>query len=274
MSSSIQRTICVCLALLCFVFLCGFDPIPVKKAPDTKHVAIVIDDLGNGLRGTDQIFSIDAPLTVAIMPFLKTSKEDAIRAHKAGFEILLHLPMEPLHGKKSWLGPGAITTDLSDQEIKSQLRKAIESIPFVVGVNNHMGSKATADPRVVKAVLEVLKEKNLFILDSKTGKNSIIPEMAKQLGVPYVERTVFLDNKNNKFHIKKQLQFLINEARNRGSAVGIGHVGIQGKNTAESIRYMLPKIKQAGLSIVPVSKLVRVEETERNRGPSVQETEK
>jgi uncharacterized protein len=256
MHSSAKRTICIFLTLLCFVFLCGFHSIPIKKAHPSQRVAIVIDDLGNGLKGTDQIFSIHARLTVAIMPFLKTSKEDAIKAHKAGFEILLHLPMEPVRGKKSWLGPGAITTDMSNQEIKDRLRKEIESIPYVVGVNNHMGSKATADPRVMKAVLEVLKEKNLFILDSKTSQNSKIPEMAKQLGVPFVERTVFLDNKNSKFYIKKQLQFLFNQARNRGFAVGIGHVGIQGRNTAEVIRDMLPIMKKTRLSVVPVSELI------------------
>jgi uncharacterized protein len=273
MRSSHKRTFCVFLTILCFVFLCGFHHNPIKKRT-FKHVAIVIDDLGNGLKGTDQIFSIHAPLTVAIMPFLKTSKEDAIKAHQAGFEVLLHLPMEPIHGKKSWLGPGAITTDMSDQEIKDQVRKDIESIPFVAGVNNHMGSKATADPRVVKAVLEVLKEKNLFILDSRTCQNSKIPEMAKQLGIPYIKRTVFLDNKKNKSYIKKQLQFLINQVRNSGFGVGIGHVGIQGQNTAEAIQEMLLKIKQTDLSIVPVSKLIEVERAERNRVPSAQEMKK
>jgi polysaccharide deacetylase 2 family uncharacterized protein YibQ len=254
-----KRTIFVLLTLLCFIFLCGFQPIPIKKARSSKKVAIVIDDLGNGLKGTDQIFSIHAPLTVAIMPLLKTSKEDAMKAHQAGYEVLLHIPMEPVHGKKSWLGPGEITTDMSEQEIKDQLRKDIESIPFVVGVNNHMGSKATADPRVMKAVLEVLKEKNLFILDSKTCQNSMIPNMAKQLGVPFFERTVFLDNKNNKSYIKKQLQILINQGRTRGFAVGIGHVGLQGLNTARAIQDMLPKFKQTGISIVPVSQLIRLE---------------
>jgi polysaccharide deacetylase 2 family uncharacterized protein YibQ len=227
-----------------------------KTSTQPKKVAIIIDDLGNGLKGTDEIFSIQAPLTVAIMPFLRTSKEDAIRAHLAGFDVLLHIPMEPIRGKKRWLGPGAITTDMSDQDIKEQLRKEIESIPYVVGVNNHMGSKATADPRVVKDILEVLKEKKLFIVDSGTSPDSKIVLLAKQMGVPYVRRTVFLDNKNSESYIKRQIQILIDQARNQGWGVGIGHVGVQGLNTYRAIQSMLTYIKQNEISVVPVSKLV------------------
>jgi polysaccharide deacetylase 2 family uncharacterized protein YibQ len=228
---------------------------PVGKPP--SKVAIIIDDLGNGLKGTEEIFSIQSPLTVAIMPFLKTSKQDAIRAHKAGFEVLLHIPMEPVRGKKSWLGPGAITTDMSDQAIKDLLRKEINSIPYVVGVNNHMGSKATADPRVVRDILEVLKEKRLFIVDSGTSTNSKILSLAKQMGVPCVKRTVFLDNQNSRTYIQQQFKSLVKIAHHQGWGVGIGHVGLQGLNTSEVLQTMLPHLKQEGISVVKVSEIVK-----------------
>ena len=105
-----------------------------------KELAIVIDDFGNNMKGTEEMLNLPVPITVAIMPFLSTSKEDAIRAHKKGHEVIVHLPLEPKKGKKSWLGPGAITTDLSDEEIRKRVKDAIESIPYAVGMNHHMGS--------------------------------------------------------------------------------------------------------------------------------------
>lgn len=175
--------------------LTGFSSLP-EKSP--KQVSIIIDDLGNGLKGTDKIFSIKAPLTVAIMPLLRTSKEDAIRAKKAGFEVILHLPMEFHHGKKEWLGPGAVTIQMSTEEIKRQIRADLDSVPYAKGINNHMGSKATADERVMRAVLEVVKERHLFFVDSATSSDSKVTTIAKEMGIPVAKRDVFLDNVNSK----------------------------------------------------------------------------
>ncbi|SHE88217.1 hypothetical protein SAMN05444392_104112 [Seinonella peptonophila] len=225
--------------------------------PIKKETAIIIDDLGNGQGGTDQLFSVSAPLTVAIMPFLKTSRTDAIRAHQAGFEVILHVPMEPMRGKRNWLGPGAITTNLTTQQIKQLLRKEIESIPYVKGMNNHMGSKATSDYRVMKAILEVAKEKHLYVVDSVTTPQSITIPLAKKMGVPCVARSVFIDNENRVSYMKRQLQQLINHTATQGWGVGIGHVGHQGVHTMTAIRAMLPVFKKANISLVPVSKVIK-----------------
>ncbi|MCH5584622.1 divergent polysaccharide deacetylase family protein [Shimazuella sp. AN120528] len=234
--------------------LMGFSNSP----PSTKRVAIIIDDLGNGLKGTDKIFSIKAPLTVAIMPLLRTSKEDAIRARKAGFEVILHLPMEFYHGKKSWLGPGAITTDMSTEAIKKQVRADLDSVPYAKGINNHMGSKATADERVVRAVLEVVKERNLFFVDSATSSDSKIIRVARELGVPVTKRDIFLDNINSRHDINRQLNRLIKRTVEKGDSIAIGHVGIQGDNTSRAIESFLPAIQHAGIQIVPVSSLLTI----------------
>lgn len=103
---------------------------------------------------------------------MRERRTDAIRAHPVGFEVLLHIPMEPSHGRSGWLGPGAITTKMSDQQIKDMVRREINNVPFVVGVNNHMGSKAAADRRVVRDILEVVRERHLFIVDSGTTTRS------------------------------------------------------------------------------------------------------
>jgi polysaccharide deacetylase 2 family uncharacterized protein YibQ len=226
------------------------------SADVTKRVSIIIDDMGNGLKGTDEIFSIQAPLTVAIMPLLRTSKQDALRAKKAGFEVLLHLPMEFYHGKKEWLGPGAITTDMSTEEIKNQVRINLDSVPGAKGINNHMGSKATDDERVVRAVLEVVKEKHLFFVDSATSSNSKVSKVAREIGVPFTKRDIFLDNQNSKKTIETQLHRLLKEGMGKGKSIGIGHVGLQGENTSEAISSFLPEIKKIGVKVVPVSMMV------------------
>jgi polysaccharide deacetylase 2 family uncharacterized protein YibQ len=224
-----------------------------------RQVSIIIDDLGNGLKGTDKIFSIKAPLTVAIMPLLRTSKADAVRAKKAGFEVILHLPMEFYHGKREWLGPGAVTTQMSTEEIKRQVREDLDSVPFAKGINNHMGSKATADERVVRAVLEVVKERHLFFVDSATSPDSKVISIAKEMGVPVAKRDVFLDNINSKHAIDQQLHRLMKKGMERGHGIAIGHVGIQGENTSQSIASSLPVLHRSGVQIVHVSTLLAQE---------------
>ncbi len=129
-------------------------PLPAHQ----KELAIVIDDLGNDMKGTEEILHLPVTLTLAIMPFLPSTKADAENARRFGHEVIVHLPMEPVSGKASWLGPGAILTSLSNEEIRSRVEKAIGDVPYAVGVNHHMGSKATADERVMRIVLEVCKE--------------------------------------------------------------------------------------------------------------------
>jgi polysaccharide deacetylase 2 family uncharacterized protein YibQ len=248
----------VCLSLAC---LFGFQTAQLET---TKRVSIIIDDLGNNLKGTNEVFALKAPITVAIMPLMRSSKADAIRAKKAGFEILLHLPMEFTRGKKEWLGPGAITTDMSNEEIKQQVREDLDSIPYVSGINNHMGSKATGDERVMRAVMEVVKERHLFFVDSATSSRSKVIQVAKELDVPYTKRNIFLDNINSTSAIHKQLRRLIQEGKQRGASIAIGHVGIQGLHTSGAIRAMLPILKKEGVQVVPVSSLlVKGEKTNR-----------
>jgi len=157
-----------------------------------KDLAIVIDDLGNNIEGTKELLNLPIKLTVAIMPFMSTTKQDAELAHQNGHEVIVHLPMEPKHGKEIWLGPGAITTDLSDIEIRKRVLAAIEDVPHAVGMNNHMGSKVSVDERVMRIILEVCKERGLFYLDSKTSSESVAKELAQEIKVPFLEKAVFV----------------------------------------------------------------------------------
>lgn len=250
--------------LVCFLITCtngiqatastpGLSPAPLPAKP--KQVAFVIDDFGNNMKGTEEMLSMPVPMTIAVMPFLPSTKKDAELAFKNGHDVIIHMPMEPLKGKASWLGPGAITTDLSDEEIRSRLHKAIDEVPHAIGMNNHMGSKATADERVMRIVMSVLKERGLFYLDSKTNHRSVAGKMAKEVGVPFIENQMFLDDSYTTEHITKQMEVACHRIDRQERCIVIGHVGPAGKKTASILRQYIPRIKKEA-EFVTISELV------------------
>nr|WP_226793467.1 divergent polysaccharide deacetylase family protein [Bacillus sp. B1-b2] len=225
------------------------------KQHERNELAIVIDDFGNNMKGTEDMLNLPVPITVAIMPFLPTSKEDAIAAHKKGHEVIIHMPMEPKKGKKSWLGPGAITTDLSDKEIRDRVQNAIKSIPYAVGMNHHMGSKATEDERVMRIILEECQKNNLFYLDSKTTSKSVIKDIAEELQVPYLENDLFFDHIYTSQHISKQANRLAKSLDKKEESIAIGHVGVSGPAVVSVLKEYIP-VYQKEADIVPLSKMV------------------
>jgi len=220
-----------------------------------KELAIVIDDLGNNMQGSKEMLELPIPLTVAVMPFMPTSESDARLAHEKGHEVIIHMPMEPKNGKRSWLGPGAITTDLSNEEIRSRVEKAIESVPYAVGMNHHMGSKATEDERVMRVILEVCRENGLYYLDSKTARKSVIPKLASELSVPYLENDLFFDHVYSEQHIYRQASRIINILEQSEHLIAIGHVGITGDRVVGAIKTYLPEYEKQA-KIVPLSQLL------------------
>ncbi|GIO62660.1 MULTISPECIES: divergent polysaccharide deacetylase family protein [Paenibacillus] len=223
--------------------------------PD-KKVAIIIDDFGNGQGGTEEMLSLPIKLTVAIMPFLPTSKTDAELAHKQGHDVIVHMPMEPKQGNPKWLGPGAITSNMSNEEIRKRVEDAIDNVPYAVGMNNHMGSKITGDERIMSIVLEVCRERGLFFVDSKTNYHSVVGKLAVQMGMPPVANNIFLDDRHTVSHVSKQMKAVETWASEHQNCVTIGHVGVQGKKTAEAIRQSITGM-QNSVSFVGISDLVR-----------------
>lgn len=220
-----------------------------------SKLAIVVDDLGNNMGGTTEMLQLPVTLTVAVMPFLSTTKEDAERAHDMGHEVIIHIPMEPLRGKRSWLGPGAITTSLSNKEIKKRINDAIDDVPFAVGMNHHMGSKATADERVMRAVLEVCRQRGLYYLDSRTTFKTVIPKLANEIGVPYLENELFFDDVYTIRHMSKKARELEKLLHDDSVHIAIGHVGIAGKKMVRVLKEYIPIYKREA-TIVPLSHLI------------------
>lgn len=227
---------------------------PEKSDKPIKQIAVVIDDFGNGMKGTEQMLELPIKLTVAVMPFLPTTKHDAEAAHRKGHDVIIHLPMEPIRGMRSWLGPGAITTDLSDEEIRERVEAAIAEVPFAVGMNNHMGSRATSDKRVMRIVLQICKEKGLFFLDSRTSSHTVIPKIAKELGINVLHNDVFLDDVYSQSHVRKQISILKKFLKNNKSCIVIGHVGPSGLYTSSVLRSVIPEL-QRNAAFVPISML-------------------
>jgi hypothetical protein len=207
-------------------------------------VAVIIDDFGNGQKGTKEMLSMPVKLTVAVMPFLPTSHSDAELAHKQGHDVLVHMPMEPKQGNASWLGPGAVTSKLSDAEIRKRVEDAIDDIPHAIGMNNHMGSRITGDERIMSIVLQVCKERGLLFVDSRTNYRSVAGKLSTQIGMPAIENNIFLDDVHTRSHITKQLQAVENWAKKHQICVTIGHVGTQGDKTAAVLRSRIPEMKQ------------------------------
>lgn len=220
-------------------------------------VAIVIDDFGqSNPSGAKEMLSIDAPLTCAVMPNGEYSRRQAILAAKQGCEVIVHLPMQPLRGKPSWLGPGAITADMDADEIRRVVRRDFAQVPYASGFNNHMGSLVTAREELIRPVLEVAGEEGFFVLDSITSAESKIIPLAQSMGLAYTKRDIFLDEIKNEAHMKKQLASLADEALARGSAVGIGHVGLGGDKMARALKEMIPVMEARGVEFVYLSELV------------------
>ncbi|MCJ7814243.1 MAG: divergent polysaccharide deacetylase family protein [Candidatus Atribacteria bacterium] len=219
----------------------------------SPKVVFIIDDLGYETEVAKKMMELEFPITLSILPFLQYSEFIAEEGRKNNQEIILHLPMEPSNSSTN-PGPGAIKSSMSEEEIRQSVRNSIVNFPYIIGVNNHMGSKITENRKIMEIVLEEIKGYNLFFIDSMTSKNSIAYEVAQEMGIKTAVRSVFLDNENDMEYIKKQMLEIQETALREGEAIAIGHSRI---NTFYVLKRMIPELIKAGIEIVPVSKLVK-----------------
>ncbi|MGQ0571483.1 MAG: divergent polysaccharide deacetylase family protein [Armatimonadota bacterium] len=213
----------------------------------------MFDDAGGSLEDVEDIVAIGRPVTVAVLPGLAHSSEVARRARVASLEVILHLPIESTDDTRA-LGPGGVTMTMDDAQIRTTVRSGLQSVPGAIGVNNHMGSKGTADRRLMRAVLDVVRERGLFFLDSRTTTETVAESMAADMGIPTAARTLFLDNVDEEDAIRGEVQRLITLAVEKGTAIAIGHAQ---KLTPRVVARMLDEFDRQGVAIVPLSTLVR-----------------
>jgi polysaccharide deacetylase 2 family uncharacterized protein YibQ len=226
---------------------------PVRRPRD--KIAVIIDDVGYPSMMIEEYKNFKGKLTFAVLPFLEDTKTYAKVLHEQGFEILIHIPMEPLSYPETDPGPQALLTGDTKYEIEYKLRKMMEGIPHAVGANNHMGSKATGDPQIMRWTMELLKEKEYFFIDSMTTGDSLAYELAQKSKLDSAIRDIFLDNEDNFSDINAQFEILKQIAKDRSIAIGIGH--INRRNTIEVLKYQLPLLQKENIDLVFVSEAVR-----------------
>ena len=229
-----------------------------KQTPVVKNhpkVALIIDDLGYHMDTAKKILNLDAVLTCSILPYSPHQKEIIALAKKKGFQVMLHLPMEPNEYPDVNPGPGALYTAMTPDERIRQLKADLDSMPNIIrGVNNHMGSKMTTLSDQMNQIFTVLKKRGLFFVDSRTTAASQCRSSARLFKLPFAERDVFLDHIQTKDAIRHQIEQLINTAEIYGKAVGIAHPH---DITYEVLKETLPALKKQ-IKLVPASEIVEV----------------
>jgi hypothetical protein len=214
-------------------------------------IAVIVDDCGQWVDTERGYIALPIPLTLSVLPHVRYGTLISGEAKAAGKAVMLHLPMEPISHINP--GPGEIKTEMSDGAITAQTENDVAQVPLAAGVNNHEGSEASADPRVMKDVMDVIKEHGLFFVDSMTNSKSVAKQTAQDAGVPTAARDVFLDNKDDVAYSESMLERAVTVAKTNGSAIAIGHPR---PTTLEALRLMYPKMEAEGIHFVFVSQLV------------------
>lgn len=227
---------------------------PAPVLPSGPLLAIIMDDLGRSSYTAEVLISMPQQVTFAILPGEPHAAQVAELAHAAGREVMLHVPMEPQGYPAVNPGREALFVKYSDAEIRRRFDQLLAKIPHASGSNNHMGSRFTEDARALQPVMESLKEKGLFFIDSRTTGSSRVTETAHRFGVPTMNRDVFLDNVADVDAITREIRRLEGKARRHGMAIGICHPYPE---TLEALRRELPGLEERGVTMVPVSMLLQ-----------------
>jgi len=229
-----------------------------EREPEAR-LAIVIDDLGNDPSAARRVAALDGPIAAAVLPALARSRETAELLRSSGKEVLLHLPMEPLDPATK-TGPGEVRVGMAPAEIAAIVAAGLADVPGASGINNHMGSRASADRATMDAILAVAREHRLFFLDSRTTAFSVAAEEAGRLGVPCVSRAVFLDDVADEGAVASQFDRAAEEALSGGAAIAIGHPH---PATLAVLERELPGLAARGLKLCRVSDLLPGRSVER-----------
>ncbi|WP_245813105.1 divergent polysaccharide deacetylase family protein [Marinomonas polaris] len=230
--------------------------VPAKKLavdshPKMPRIAILIDDLGYNRQGMDSSLMLPTEVALAILPSTPFATQTALTAQKQKRITLLHAPMENQRELK--LGPGGLYAKMTEHELKATLSKDLDGLPGIQGVNNHMGSLLTTKADSMKWVMETLKGRSLFFIDSLTSPKSVAKKTAQEYGLETVSRDVFLDNIRTEQAIDKQFSRLLKLARQHGSALAIGHPYPE---TMAYLKKRLNHLEQDGVRLVRLSDLL------------------
>ncbi|RJQ66031.1 MAG: divergent polysaccharide deacetylase family protein [Desulfobacteraceae bacterium] len=227
-------------------------PLPQLPANQPPMVAIIIDDIGYDRHVAEQFMSLDASLTLSLLPNGPFSQAISAQARSKGLEIMLHLPMEPNEYPEVNPGSDALLAGMTPDELIAQLDKNIARLSGIKGVNNHMGSRISASSEQMRQIFSILKMRGLFYVDSRTSADTVAQGSARLLQLPFAERDIFIDHLDNAEFIRSQLNRLVQRALKQGYAIGIAHPY---QTTYRVLRESMPQLKER-VTLVPASLVV------------------
>ena len=227
-------------------------PAPARNGAANARLAIILDDLGYDRSAADTLLALPFPLTVSVLPYHALSAEVAEEAFRRGDQVLLHLPMESLaDGAKP--EEVELRVGMTAAQVEATLAGMLDSVPHAVGVNNHQGSRATADPALMDALMPALRERGLFFIDSRTTASTVAYDTAERLRVPAASRKVFLDDTPTREAVLTQLELASRDALRDGSAIAIGHPHAA---TIAALTEGMPQLEARGIRLVFASEVV------------------
>jgi polysaccharide deacetylase 2 family uncharacterized protein YibQ len=236
----------------------GMPPVVVGKV-ERKKIAILIDDIGYDPVALRRLLAIDAPLAFSVLPRLPRSRSSADAVHRAGREVLLHLPMEPHGYPDRDPGRGALFTSMTARDIRKALEEDMKSVPHAEGVNNHMGSKFMEEPEALRVVFDALSARGLYFVDSVTTEASAARELAGEKALRFTQRDLFIDDAEDRGWARVHLERLLETRGEWRELILIGHPYPE---TVEALEEMIPRLKSGGIGIVPLFTLI-----ESRQGP-------
>ncbi|MGE3771147.1 MAG: divergent polysaccharide deacetylase family protein [Bdellovibrionales bacterium] len=227
-------------------------PVPlVRKEGEPARIAVIIDDVGISRQQVAPLFDLPQKVTLAFLPYGHATPAMSQQAADAGYEVMLHLPMQPAGDANP--GPDALTVGLDEADVQQRLQAALAKVPAAVGVNNHMGSAATSDVMLMQHFMLALKPTGKFFIDSFTTADSVAYASAQAQGIPTRRRDVFLDNNPSEEAIERQLAQAERLAERHGSTIVIGHPY---SSTIAVLTRWLPALESRGIKVVKVSELL------------------
>ncbi|MDH5488752.1 MAG: divergent polysaccharide deacetylase family protein [Rhodospirillaceae bacterium] len=227
--------------------------VPFTDSSDGPLIAIVIDDMGVDTGRSKKIWELPPPLTLSFLTYADNLSSQTSAAKNEGHELMLHISMEP-SSKTVDAGPNVLIAGTEENELRNLVEWGMSRFDGYIGVNNHMGSRFTEDESGMRVVLQEVKNKGLMFLDSRTSAKTVGPMVAGALGVPHLERNIFLDNEPSVDSINKQLLEVEALARRRGFAIAIGHPR---DGTIEALAKWLPLAKSNGFRVAPLSAILK-----------------
>jgi polysaccharide deacetylase 2 family uncharacterized protein YibQ len=233
----------------------GEEARPEQPLLARNKVAIIIDDMGNSLDAIEEVSRLGQAITVAVLPYSRLAQETAAIAHQNNLEVILHLPLESLYNfYDNNHTQGIIHSGMDADEIIRAVEESLGQVPYIDGVNTHMGSKITSDAELIRIVLVQLKNRGLYFIDSRTTAESVAFDEAQRMEIPSAFRNVFLDSEIEEDFIRSQLIRLFRHAQQNGSAVGICHPSPE---TLKVLRENLHLVERYGLQTVFASEVVQ-----------------